>query len=117
MAKDDDEEKLPRKVTDIEAARDNIEAAVMAFHEQWAVAPEFMIGVEVMDQRQLRDAMGLRASMDIGDPWPKAEMLLLKLGYKWHLQGGTRVMYVIERDGFVDADWSQAEEIKDEQKE
>lgn len=112
MAKDDDEEKLPRKVTDIDAARDNIEAAVNAFCEQWALAPEFKLGVEVMDQRQLRDAMGLRATIDVGDPWPKAEMMLLNMGYKWHLLGGTRVMYLAERDTFVDADYSEAEEIK-----
>lgn len=107
----DDEEKLPAKVTDIDAARDNIEAAVDAFCDQWALAPEFKMGVEVMDQRQLRDAMGLRATMDIGDPWPKAEMLLLNRGYKWHLLGGIRVMYVVERDGFIDADYAEAEEI------
>ena len=111
MAKSDDEEKLPQKVTDISAARDNIEAAVNAFCEQWAAAPEFRVGVELMDQCQLRNAMGLRATMDIGDPWPKAEMLLLNLGYKWHMLGGNRVMYVIERDGFIDADWSEAEEV------
>lgn len=113
MAKSDDEEKLPQKVTDISAARDNIEAAVNAFCEQWAAAPEFRIGVELMDQCQLRNAMGLRATMDIGDPWPKAEMLLLNLGYKWHMLGGNRVMYVIERDGFIDADWSEAQEVND----
>ncbi len=111
MAKSDDEEKLPQKVTDISAARDNIQAAVNAFCEQWAAAPEFRVGVELMDQCQLRNAMGLRATMDIGDPWPKAEMLLLNLGYKWHMLGGNRVMYVIERDGFIDADWSEAEEV------
>lgn len=113
MAKSDDEEKLPQKVTDINAARDNIEAAVNAFCDQWAVAPEFRVGVELMDQCQLRNAMGLRATMDIGDPWPKAEMLLLNRGYKWHMLGGNRVMYVIERDGFIDADWSEAEEVCD----
>lgn len=106
------EEKLPAKVTDIDAARDNIEAAVNAFCEQWALAPEFKLDVEVMDQRQLRDAMGLRATIDVGDPWPKAEMMLLNMGYKWHLLGGTRVMYLVERDTFVDADYSEAEEIK-----
>ena len=113
MAKSDDEEKLPQKVTDIGAARNNIEAAVNAFCDQWAAAPEFRVGVELMDQCQLRNAMGLRATMDIGDPWPKAELLLLDRGYKWHMLGGSRVMYVIERDGFIDADWSEAEEVCD----
>ena len=56
--------------------------------------------------------MGLRATMDIGDPWPKAELLLLDRGYKWHLLGGIRVMYVIERDGFIDADYAEAEEVE-----
>lgn len=113
MAKkhDDEQEKAPRKVTDIDAAKENIESAVYAFNERWAPMPQFAIGVEVMDQRQLRDAMGLRATIDTGDPWPAAEKLLLELGFRWHWIGGTRVMFVQERDNFVDEDWSEAEEI------
>ena len=109
-----DEEKAPRKVTDIDAANDNIMLAVDAFAERWLSMPEFGIGVEVMDQRQLRDAMGLRATMDVGDPWPKAEQLLYGHGFRWHWLGGQRVMYLKERDGFVpDTGWEEAEEIED----
>lgn len=109
----DKQEQIPRKVTDIDAAKDNINAAVYAFNERWASMPAFALGVEVMDQRQLRDAMGLRATIDTGDPWPAAENLLLELGFRWHWIGGTRVMFVQERDSFVQADddWSEAEEI------
>ena len=105
----DEQEQIPKKVTDIDAAKDNINAAVYAFNERWASMPAFALGVEVMDQRQLRDAMGLRATIDTGDPWPAAEKLLLELGFRWHWLGGTRVMFVQERDGFVDEDWSEAE--------
>lgn len=110
---DDEEDKAPRKVTDIDAAIDNINAAVFAFNERWAPMPRFGLDVEVMDQRQLRDAMGLRATIDTGDPWPKAEQQLLELGFKWHWIGGTRVMFVQERDSFVDEDWSDGEEIEE----
>lgn len=113
---EDDEEKAPRKVTDIEAAKDNVNAAVLAFSERWAPMPGFAMGVDVMDQRQLRDAMGLRATIDWGDPWPAAEKLLLEMGFRWHWLGSTRVMYVQERDSFVqagDVDWSEAEEMEE----
>lgn len=110
---DDEQEQSPWKVTDIDAAKDNINEAVYAFNERWAPMPRFGLDVEVMDQRQLRDAMGLRATIDAGDPWPKAEQLLLQHGFKWHWLGGMRVMYVQERDSFVDEDWSEAEEIED----
>ena len=108
----DQEEKAPRKVTDIEAAEDNIAAAVDAFTQQWQPAPHFAIGVEVMGVAQLRDAMGLRASIDIGDPWPAAEKQLLDRGFRWQVLSGQRVMYLMERDGFVpDMGWQDAEEV------
>ena len=107
-----DEEKTPRKVTDIDAASENIHAAVAAFNEQWVPMPRFDVGVEVMDVAQLRDAMGLRASIDWGDPWPAAEQLLLGYGFRWQTLGGQRVMYLKERDGFVpDTGWQTAEEL------
>ena len=109
-----DEEKTPRKVTDIEAAEGNIQAAVAAFNEQWVPMPRFDVGVEVMDVAQLRDAMGLRATIDIGDPWPSAEQELLRRGFRWHQLGGQRVMYLKERDGFVpDTGWEDAEEVEE----
>ena len=102
-----DEEKAPKKVTDIEAA-------VMAFAEQWMPWPRFDLGVKVMDVGRLRDAMGLRASIDIGDPWPSAEKQLLDLGFRWQMMGGQRVMYLKEKDGFEpDTGWSDAEEVCD----
>lgn len=110
-----DEEKAPKKVTDIEAAGDNITAAVEAFAEQWMPWPRFGVGVEVMDVGQLRDAMGLRASIDLGDPWPAAEKQLLALGFRWQMLSGMRVMYLKEKDGFVpDTGWTEAEEYKED---
>jgi hypothetical protein len=114
MDDEDEKEHAAKKVTDIEAAKGNIAAAVYAFNDRWASMPGFAMGVEVMDQRQLRDAMGLRATIDTGDPWPKAEQLLLELGFRWHWLGGQRVMYVRERDEFIDEDWSEAEEVENE---
>ena len=106
------EEKAPRKVTDIDAVSSNIKAAVEAFADQWMPAPRFDLGVEVMDVGQLRDAMGLRASIDIGDPWPAAEQQLLCLGFRWQSLSGQRVMFLRERDGFVpDTGWQEAEEV------
>ena len=115
MARDNDEEKTPRKVTDIDAATDNITAAVMTFAQQWEPAPRFAIGVEVMSVAQLRDAMGLRASIDIGDPWPTAEKQLLDMGFRWQSLAGQRVMYLQEKDGFEpDTGWEEAEEYEEE---
>ena len=106
------EEKAPRKVTDIDAVSSNIKAAVEAFARQWEPAPRFDLGVEVMDVGQLRDAMGLRASIDIGDPWPAAEQQLLAMGFRWQSLSGQRVMFLRERDGFVpDTGWQEAEEV------
>ena len=106
------EEKVPKKVTDIDAATDNITSAVMAFKDQWMPWPQFDIGVEVMDAGQLRDAMGLRASIDIGDPWPAAENLLLSFGFRWQILSGHRVMFLKEREGYnPDTGWEEAEEV------
>lgn len=107
-----EEEKAPKKVTDIDAVQSNAEMAVMGFIERWIPMPEFAIGVEVMDARQLRDAMGLRATIDWGDPWPAAEQLLLQYGFRWHWLGASRVMYVREKDGYQpDTGWTEAEEV------
>lgn len=111
-SEEDQEEKLPTKVTDIPAAAENIMCSVDAFAERWMSVPEFGAGVEVMDARQLRDAMGLRASMDIGDPWPKAENLLLSHGFRWHWLGTQRVMFLKERGGYTPNDgWNDGEEV------
>ena len=113
---DNEQEQAPRKVTDIDAVRENTEAAVKAFAERWESMPAFAVGVEAMDARQLRDAMGLRASIDWGDPWPHAEQLLLALGFRWHWLGASRVMYLKERDEFIqsggDTGWEEAEEVE-----
>ena len=108
------EEIAPKKVTDIDAATNNITAAVQAFNKQWMPAPNFDIGVEVMDVGRLRDAMGLRATIDIGDPWPTAEHQLLSMGFRWQMLGGQRVMYLKEKDGYEpDTGWQEAEEYND----
>lgn len=110
----DGQDKAPRKVTDIDAAGVNIEYAVNAFAERWLSMPQFVIGLEVMDQRQLRDAMGLRATMDVGDPWPRAEQLLYEHGFRWHWLGAQRVMFLRERDGWEPDDgWDDGVEVDD----
>ena len=107
-----DEEKIAKKVTDIEALEANVTAAVVAFNERWMPAPGFGIGVEVMDAGQLRDAMGLRASIDWGDPWPTAEKMLLDFGFRWQWLGSQRVMFLKEKDGYIpDTGWEDAEEV------
>lgn len=114
MAQHDDEEKKPLKVTDIDAAKKNIDTMVAAFNERWMPMPGFGMGVEVMTVAELRDAMGLRAAIDIGDPWPTAEKLLMNFGFRWHWLGGQRVMYLREREEFVpDTGWEVPEEVKD----
>ena len=111
MAKEE-EEKTPIKVTDIEAAKDNIDVAVLAFAERWISLPCMSLPCEVMDIGQLRDAMGLHATIDLGDPWPQAEQLLMKMGFRWHNLGASRVMYLREKEDFIDnGGWNGAVEI------
>ena len=107
-----DEQELPSKVTDIDALKKNADAAVLAFAERWMSMPAFSERCEVMDQGQLRDAMGLRATIEGGDPWPAVEKLLLEKGFRWHSLGGFRVMYLQEKDGFApDSGWEDGEVI------
>lgn len=114
MAQKDEEEKAPKKVTDIDAVDSNVTAAVAAFSERWMPAPKFDIGVEVMDVGQLRDAMGLRASIDWGDPWPAAEKQLMDAGFRWQMLSGQRVMYLMEKDGYMpETGWDTPEEVED----
>lgn len=99
-------------VTDLDAIKKNTEEAVNAFAERYISMPRFTMDCEVMDQSQLRDAMGLRATFESGDPWPKAEQLLMERGFRWHNLGGMRVMYVLEREGYEpDTGWENAEEV------
>lgn len=111
-----EQDPTPKKVTDIDAVESNTVMAVAAFAERWTPMPEFTLGVEVMDIRQLRDAMGLRATIDWGDPWPTAEQLLLQQGFRWHWLGSQRVMFLKERDEFIevggDTGWVDAEEVE-----
>lgn len=111
--KEKEKEEVLKNVTDIDALKGNAEAAVFAFKERWVPVPSFRLGVEVMDERQLRNAMGLRATQDAGDPWHAVEQLLLELGFRWHWLGTSRVMYLMEKDGFVeDASWKDADEVE-----
>lgn len=108
----DKKKNVPQNVTDIDALKNNAESAVFAFKERWVPVPSFRIGVEVMDERQLRNAMGLRATLDSGDPWHAAEQLLLQLGFRWHWLGASRVMYLVEKDGYVeDTSWIDSEQV------
>ena len=112
MAKEEDSS--PKKVTDISAAEDNITMAVQMFVDRWMPWRRFDLDVEIMDVGQLRDAMGLRASIDVGDPWPSAEKQLLDLGFRWQSLSGMRVMYLKERDDYKpDTGWEEAEEYID----
>lgn len=99
-------------VTDLDAIKDNTERAVYAFTERWISMPRFGMDVEVFDQARLRDAMGLRATFEYGDPWPAAEQLLLQAGFRWHFLSGQRVMFLQERDGYKpDTGWQEAQEV------
>ncbi len=101
-----------RHCTDITALMYNTDSAVDAFARRYLSMPRFTLDCEVMDQRQLRDAMGLRATIEAGDPWPAAEQRLMKAGFRWHMLGGTRVMYLKEREDYEPDDgWSDGEEI------
>ena len=100
--------------TDIEALKDNATNAVEEVAARWLSMPKFTEECEVFDQRQLRDAMGLRATIEAGDPWPAAEKQLLEEGFRWHLLGGTRVMFLKEREDYVPDDgWEEAEELEE----
>ena len=115
MARGKQEEEQSFVVTDLEAIKENTSDAVRAFAERWMPAPRFDVGVEVMDLPQLRDAMGIRATFDSGDPWPAAERELLEIGFRWSWNGGQRVMFVMERSGYVpDTGWTDAEETEEE---
>lgn len=106
------EEEIPKKITDIDAIRRNVSAAVESFNERWMSMPYLTEYCTVMDLRQLRDAMGLRSTMEAGDTWPQAEQMLLQFGFRWHWLGGTRVMYLQERDNFhPDTGWKDVEEL------
>lgn len=99
--------------TDIDALKDNTQKAVDAFAQRWLSLPQFTAGCEIMDQRQLRDMMGLRSTIEAGDPWPLAESLLLRAGFRWHQFAGCRVMFLREReDSIVDDGWSDGELVE-----
>lgn len=111
---EEEKKQQPLKVTSIDDAKANISDAVNAFADRYLPWPRFDLGVEVMDQGQLRDALGLRATIDVGDPWPQAERELLDAGFRWQTLSGHRVMYVKERDDYEpDTGWQDAEEYKD----
>ena len=110
--KNQEQEQDAWKVTDIEALKENTVKAVEDFAERWFCLPKFTPDCEIMDQGQLRDAMGLRATFDGGDPWPTAEKELLARGFRWSFLGTQRVMFLRERsDAAVDDGWQDGEEI------
>lgn len=107
-----EEEKQPTRVTDIDSAKSNTATMVCSFANRWMPWPNFDLGVEVMDVARLRDVMGLRATIDIGDPWPEAERMLIDQGFVWHWLNGQRVMYLKEKDGYVEeTGWQDAQPI------
>lgn len=101
-------------VTDLDAIKSNAVMAVDAFAERWISMPRFGLDVEVMNLAQLRDAMGLRATFESGDPWPAVEQELYGRGFRWHDLSGMRVMFLKEREGYRQDDgWNDGEEIDD----
>lgn len=109
MTREDAEKEVSVWLAD---AQSNIEDAVNTFMDQWQPWPVFDVGVEVMDLCRLRGTIGVRATMDYGDPWPSVERRLLDAGFRWQSLGNQRVMYLKERDGFVpDTGWEDAEEV------
>jgi len=85
-------------------------AAAEAFAARWISLPALSLPCQVMDAGQLRDAMGIRATIDNGDAWPLVEKILRDLGFTWHLLGGTRVMYLRDRGELIDTEWQEARE-------
>ena len=111
-AKDQQQDPSQFSVTDLEAMKDNTTQAVEAFAQRYLSMPRFTAECEVMDQGQLRDAMGLRSTFESGDPWPAAEKQLLEHGFRWHNLGGMRVMFLKERPEYEPDDgWNDGEEI------
>ena len=107
--RDDEQQDIQLSVTDLDAIKDNTEAAVNAFAERYISMPRFTMDCEVMDQSQLRDAMGLRATFESGDPWPAAEQSLYAHGFRWHNLGASRVMFLREREeAVIDDGWQEA---------
>ena len=114
MGKSNDKPDIQLSVTDLDAMKENTEKAVDDFADRYLCMPRLTERCEVMDQSQLRDAMGLRATFESGDPWPKAEQLLRERGFRWHMLGGMRVMYLMERDDMLPSEqdgWNDGEEI------
>ena len=114
MGKKSEQQQDPSQfsVTDINAMKDNTTQAVEAFAQRYLSMPRFTAECEVMDQGQLRDAMGLRSTFESGDPWPAAEKQLLEHGFRWHNLGGMRVMFLKERPEYEPDDgWNDGEEV------
>lgn len=110
MGKSGEEQESQSSVTDLDAIKKNAEMAVNAFAQRYLSMPRFTEKCVVMDQAQLRDAMGLRATVDGGDPWPAAESLLMANDFRWHTLGSMRVMYLMERDNYEPDDgWVRVE--------
>lgn len=107
--KSEESDELQKKVTDVDALADNASEAAIAFAQRWMPMPSFTEHCEVMDVRQLRDAMGLRVT-DAGDPWPAVEQYLLSVGFRWHWLGTARVMFLQEKDDWEPDDgWEEVE--------
>lgn len=101
-------------VTDLDAIKSNAVKAVDSFAERYISMPRFTEECIVMDKAQLRDAMGLRATFESGDPWPAVEQELYGRGFRWHNLAGMRVMYLKEReDAQPDDGWNDGQEIDD----
>lgn len=101
-------------VTDIESIKTNAVKAVEEFARRYISMPRLTMECEVMDVHQLRDAMGLRATIEYGDPWPSAEKDLMEHGFRWHILGGMRVMFLKEREDYKPDDgWEVPEEVCD----
>ena len=84
--KSEESDELQKKVTDVDALADNASEAAIAFAQRWMPMPSFTEHCEVMDVRQLRDAMGLRAlpmPATRGLPWSNICFPQVSVGTGW----------------------------------
>ena len=112
MAQND--EGMKRLLT-VEELADGIDERVTEFARRYIALPRMAMPCVVMDIGQLRDAMCLRVTPE-GDEWKAAEPMLRERGMMLQMMGGVRVMFLRERDDFVENDgWTPAIEVKSEE--
>ena len=92
-----------KRLLTVEELAETISDRVDDFARRYITLPRMVMPCEVMDVGQLRDAMSLRVTPE-GDEWKVAEQLLKEHGMHLQMMGGTRVMFLRERDDFIESD-------------